>query len=303
MEALRATEHWPVDSTAVGVAGFTKAAEVTEAAGIDGGHPTRQPPTTYGPLDRRFPWASVTKPATALAVLVAVEEGTLGLDEPSGPAGSTVRHLLAHASGLGPEVGSPEVAPGTARIYSNAGYVALGDLVAARSGMPFGEYLRAGVLEPLGMTATGLDDDEPAGAAAAGLAGSLRDLLALGQEWAVPSLVSTETHRTATTSHFPDLAGVLPGFGRFDPCPWGLGVEIRGTKWPHWTGRTNSPATYGHFGRSGSFLWVDPVAGLICAGLADRPFGPWAAQAWPDLADAIVAESQAAPTTVPTDRS
>jgi CubicO group peptidase (beta-lactamase class C family) len=90
--------------------------------------------------------------------------------------------------------------------------------------------------------------------------------------------------------HFPGLAGVLPGFQRFDPCDWGLGVEIRGSKQPHWTGPANSPATFGHFGRSGSFLWVDPVAGRACVGLADRPFGPWAARAWPVLADAVVAE-------------
>jgi CubicO group peptidase (beta-lactamase class C family) len=276
MDALRVVEHWPVGSAAVGVVGAT---------------PTSRPATTVGPTDRPFPWASVTKPATALAVLVAVEEGTLGLDDPAGPPGSTVRHLLAHASGLGPDPGSPVVVPGTARIYSNAGFVVLGELVAGRSGIPFGEYLHGGVLEPLGMAGTALVADEPAGAAAAGLAGPLRDLLALGREWAVPTLISAETHDAATSVHFPELAGVLPGFQRFDPCPWGLGVEIRGDKWPHWTGRTNSPATYGHFGRTGSFLWIDPVAGLVCAGLADRPFGPWAAQAWPQLADAIVAES------------
>ena len=86
------------------------------------------------------------------------------------------------------------------------------------------------------------------------------------------------------------MAGVLPGFGWFDPCDWGLGVEIRGNKHPHWTGTANSPRTFGHFGRSGSFLWVDPEAGVICAGLADRPFGPWATRAWPPLADAVLAE-------------
>jgi CubicO group peptidase (beta-lactamase class C family) len=83
---------------------------------------------------------------------------------------------------------------------------------------------------------------------------------------------------------------VLPGFGRQDPCDWGLGVELRDGKHPHWTGRRNSPQTFGHFGQSGSFLWVDPVAGVACAGLADRDFGPWAADAWPDLADRVLAE-------------
>jgi hypothetical protein len=36
------------------------------------------------------------------------------------------------------------------------------------------------------------------------------------------------------------------------------------------------------------------VAGLACAGLADRPFGPWAAEAWPRLADALLADSPSA---------
>jgi CubicO group peptidase (beta-lactamase class C family) len=275
MDALGSVAGWPVDSVAVGVA----------RVGPDGAGPG----STTGDTARVHPWASVTKPATALAVLVAVEEGTLDLDEPAGPPGSTVRHLLAHASGLGPDPGPAVEAPGTRRIYSNAGYQEVGALLGARAGMPFVEYLRAGVLEPLGMSGTGLVGSA-AGDAAAGLAGPLDDLLALGREWAHPTLVSPATWRQATSVQFPGLGGVLPGFGPADPCDWGLGVEIRGTKRPHWTGSANSPATYGHFGQSGSFLWIDPVAGVLCAGLADRPFGVWASRAWPALADAVLAE-------------
>jgi CubicO group peptidase (beta-lactamase class C family) len=46
-----------------------------------------------------------------------------------------------------------------------------------------------------------------------------------------------------------------------DPNDWGLGFELRDTKEPHWTGTRNSPRTYGHFGGSGSFLWLDPEPG------------------------------------------
>ena len=201
-----------------------------------------------------------------------------------------MRHLLAHASGLGPEGGTgPVAAPGARRIYSNAGYRVLADLLADRAGLPFADYLRDGVLDPLGMTATTLDVEAAGGPAAAGLVGPAVDLVALATEWARPTLVSRSTHRSAVSVQFPGTAGVLPGFGRFDPCDWGLGVEVRGTKHPHWTGSTNSPATFGHFGRSGSFLWVDPVAGVACVGLGDRPFGPWAARTWPTLADAVLA--------------
>ncbi len=234
----------------------------------------------------------MTKLVTALAVLVAVEEGTMDLDEPAGPPGSTVRHLLAHASGLGPESRSALSAPGTRRIYSNAGYEWLAELLAEHSGMAFWSYVGDGVLGPLGLSGTvRLDGGSPA----SGLAGPLCDLLGLAAELAAPTLISAATHELATSVAFPGLAGVLPGFGRFDPCDWGLGVEIRGAKDPHWTGRHNSPATFGHFGQSGSFVWIDPVAGLACAGLADRPFGPWAAEAWPQLADAVLAEAAAQP--------
>jgi CubicO group peptidase (beta-lactamase class C family) len=274
MDALAAVADWPVDSAAVGVVRF----------GADGMSSAR----TVGDVDRVHPWASVTKPATALAVLVAVEEGTLDLDEPAGPPGSTVRHLLAHASGLGPDPGPPTHPPGTRRIYSNAGYDLLAGVLATRAGMPFAEYLAAGVLEPLAMDRTGLAGAEPG--AAAGLSGPLADLVALAREWAGPTLISRSTWSDATSVQFPGLDGVLPGFGPSSPCDWGLGVEVRGEKHPHWTGRSNSPATFGHFGQSGSFLWVDPVAGVLCVGLADRPFGVWASRAWPALADAVIAE-------------
>jgi CubicO group peptidase (beta-lactamase class C family) len=282
MEALELVASWPVDHAAVGLV-----ATDPQPAGSSPGRSDLL--GVVGPSRQLFPWASVTKPATALAVLIAAEDGSLSLDEPAGPPGATVRHLLAHASGLGPEAGPPLSAPGVRRIYSNAGYQVLGDLIAERSGMAFADYLRQGVLDPLGMTHSVLEDDAPS-AAAYGLAGPLVDLLSLGRELAAPTLVSVETHRAATSVQFPGLAGVLPGFQRFDPCDWGLGVEIRGRKRPHWTGTTNSAATFGHFGRSGSFLWVDPVAGLLCAGLSDRPFGLWAVRAWPRLADAVLEE-------------
>jgi CubicO group peptidase (beta-lactamase class C family) len=278
MQALDEVARWPVETAAVAVVGI----------GFDGFGPT----SLVGDADLILPWASVTKPATALAVLVAAEEGTLNLDQPAGPPGSTVRHLLAHASGLGPEPGPPIHPPGKRRIYSNAGYGCLARLVEVASGMPFAEFLAVGVLEPLGMDATRLTA-VPSGAAAAGLVGPLVDLLALGREWTRPTLVGDATWSDATSVQFPDLAGVLPGFGPSDPCDWGLGVEVKGTKRPHWTGPSNSASTYGHFGQSGSFLWIDPEAGVLCCGLANRPFGVWASRAWPALSEAVLAESAA----------
>lgn len=233
-----------------------------------------------------FPWASVTKVATALAVLVAVEEGTVALSDPLGPPGSTVAHLLAHASGLAPDDERVLAPPGARRIYSNEGFRVLGRFVAERSGIPYRRYLAEAVLEPLAMSAALGPGDDPA----AGLAGSLADLLALGRELLRPTLVHPSTLAAATAVAFPGLAGVLPGFGRQDPCDWGLGFEVRDAKRPHWTGSANSPATFGHFGQAGGFLWVDPAADACCAVLTDRPFGAWALPAWPALSDAVLEE-------------
>ena len=230
-------------------------------------------------------WASVTKLVTALATLVAVEEGSVALDEPAGPPGATVRHLLAHASGLAFAERRVLAAPGRRRIYSNAGFEVLADAVAERTGMTFERYLSEAVLEPLGMAGTSL-----AGSAAAGLVGPLDDLLRLAAELLAPTVVSPGTMRLATTVTFPGLAGVLPGFGRQRPMDWGLGFEMRDHKSPHWTGSRNSPSTFGHFGGSGSFLWVDPEIDLACAALSGRDFGPWAARAWPALSDAVCEE-------------
>jgi CubicO group peptidase (beta-lactamase class C family) len=240
---------------------------------------------TTGPGDVTLAWASVTKLATAMAIWIAVEEETLGLDDPAGPEGSTVRHLLAHASGLAFDRNEVWARPGTRRIYSNVGYDLLGGLLAERAEMPFDRYLAEAVIGPLGLAATSLQ-----GAPSAGLVGPVADLARFTSELLRPILVSTATAELVRTVSFPGIDGVLPGFGRQDPNDWGLGPELRGTKSPHWTPTTASPRTFGHFGRAGGFVWVDPDVGLGCCCLTDRPFGPWAADVWPRLGDAVVAE-------------
>jgi CubicO group peptidase (beta-lactamase class C family) len=227
--------------------------------------------------------ASVGKLLVGLAALVAVEEGTVDLDEPAGPPGSTVRHLLAHASGLAFNADRVIAPPGRRRIYSNTGIERFADHLAARAGMPFEEYLKLGVLERLGMAHT-----ELRGSPAHAVWSTVSDMLAFSRELLRPTLVAAATLADATRPHFPDLAGVLPEVGRFDPNPWGLTFEIRDDKRPHWTGLRNSPATFGHFGGSGSFLWVDPEARLATVALADRDFGPWALEVWPRLSDAVL---------------
>jgi CubicO group peptidase (beta-lactamase class C family) len=230
-----------------------------------------------------FAWASVTKLLTALVALRAVERGAVTLDEPAGPAGSTVRHLLAHASGLSFDEDRVQAEPGTRRIYSNRGIEVVADHVAARTGTPFPDLLADGVLGPLGMSATRL-----AGSPAHGAVGPIEDLARLAAELLRPQVLPAQLLGHFMEPVLGDLAGLLPGFGRQDPNGWGLGFEVRGSKSPHWTGTANSPGTVGHFGRSGSFLWVDRDAGVACAGLSATDFGPWAAQVWPRLADRVL---------------
>ena len=266
MDALRQIDGWGAPNAAAGV---VRDGEVV---------------AVHGPRDRVLRWASVTKLATALAALVAAEEGTVDLDEPAGPPGSTIRHLLAHASGLPFEGAEPIARPGQRRIYSNTGFERLADAIAARAQMPFADYLGDGVLRPLGMAA------ELRGSPAAGIHGTLDDVLRLAAELQRPTLVASETLEEATEVQFPGLVGVLPDWGRYEPLDWGLGFELRDGKSPHWTGARNSPSTFGHFGGSGTFVWVDPEAGLACACLTDREFGEWSKEAWPRLSDAILAE-------------
>ena len=271
VDALRQVESWPAETVAVGV--------------LRGGETL----ATQGPREPVFGWASVTKLATALAALVAAEEGVVDLDQAAGPPGSTVRHLLAHASGLPFDAGAPIAKPGQRRIYSNAGFDVLAETVAESAEMPFAEYLAAAVLRPLGMRA------ELRGSPAAGMQGSLDDLLLLGAALQGPRLVAPETLAEATEVQFPGLVGVLPDVGRMEPNDWGLGFELRDAKKPHWTGSRNSPRTFGHFGGSGTFVWVDPEADLALACLTDLDFGSWALEAWPPLSDAVLAENPGVP--------
>jgi CubicO group peptidase (beta-lactamase class C family) len=265
VEALRQIDRWPAPLAAAGV--------------VTGSGRTH----AYGATDRVFHLASVSKPIAALALLVAAEEGVVDLDEAAGPPGSTVRHLLAHTSGLPFQGSTPLAAPGTRRIYSNEGFRILADHLARQAEMPFAEYVRASVAEPL---AIGLD---PTGDPGSGMHASLRDVLALARELLEPTVIARETLDEMTEVQFPGLSGVLPDYGRFDPLDWGLGVQFA-TPVPTWMGASVSARAFGHFGGSGTFAWVDPEAGVACAALTNREFGDWAKDAWPALSDAVLEE-------------
>jgi CubicO group peptidase (beta-lactamase class C family) len=268
MDSLCSVQQWPVDTVAVAV---------VDASGAVVG--------SYGPQDQPFRLASVTKLLSAYAVLLAVEEGAVDFDQPAGPPGATVFHLLAHASGLAFDTDRVSAAPGTKRIYSNTGFEVLADTVSKSAGIRFADYLAEGVLQPLRMAASRLE-----GSAAYGAVSTCADLARFAAELQAPTLLAPQTLTESTTVAYPGLDGVVPGFGMQRPNDWGLGFELRDHKSPHWTGSHNSPETFGHFGRSGTFLWVDPVAGAACIALADRDFDQWARDAWPGFSDEVLAE-------------
>ena len=180
-----------------------------------------------------------------------------------------------------------QAAPGTRRIYSNYGFAVLAEVIEAQSGIEFGRYLAEAVFEPLGMTAA---LDGGAAAAGYGALASVDDVARFAGDLLRPTVVSPQMHAEACGVQFPGLDGVVPGFGMQRPNDWGLGFEIRNGKSPHWTGSANSPGTFGHFGQSGTFVWVDPVRDLALVALTDRDFGEWSRSVWPVLSDRVLAE-------------
>lgn len=272
-EPLELIADWPVPAASAAVVG---------PAGVL---------ATYGDLAAEYRLASVTKPLVARAAQVAVEEGVVELDSPAGPPGSTVRHLLAHASGLSMHSAEVMAEPGKRRVYSNYGFTVLAEAIEQNSGIEFGRYLAEAIFAPLGMESSRLAE----GAVAAGYGGvsTVADLAVFAADLLVPRTVSAEMHAAATSVQFPGLTGVLPGFGVQRPNDWGLGFEIRDGKSPHWTGAANSPRTYGHFGQTGTFIWVDPDRGLALVVLTARDFDEWAKPLWPALSDEVLREYSA----------
>jgi CubicO group peptidase (beta-lactamase class C family) len=143
--------------------------------------------------------------------------------------------------------------------------------------------VRAAVCGPLEL------ELDPRGDPASGMHASLDDILALGRQLLAPTVVASETLAEMTSVQFPGLSGVLPDYGRFEPLDWGLGVQLN-TRPRSWMGSLASDRACGHFGGSGTFLWIDPEARVACAALSNRDFGDWAKAAWPTLSDDVLRE-------------
>jgi CubicO group peptidase (beta-lactamase class C family) len=224
----------------------------------------------YGDVDDVRPLASVTKALCAVALGTVASSSPDFYERPTEIPGATIAHLLSHASGLGLELDSPRKPVGEQRIYSNAGI----DLAVSYATAEPVAWLEGAVLGPLGMTTTQLVDRPSAGAK-----GSAQDLAAFAGEILLPSLRSEYVVEQMETPFLADLSGIVPGFGRFTPCPWGLGLEIRGEK-QHWMGEWPADSV-GHFGQSGALVLANRRAGVAVVATSTEPFGPWAREAWP----------------------
>src|SRR5438105_180545 len=147
------------------------------------GHRRLEPDRTLMGPEIVFDLASLTKPiATATSIFVLLEQGKLRLTDlvsqhvpgmPFQGAKITVAHLLTHTSGLVADNAladyqdgrakaleriyalKPKAEPGTQFIYSDVGYIVLGDLVERVSGMPLDRFAQKNVFAPLGMNETG----------------------------------------------------------------------------------------------------------------------------------------------------
>ena len=240
----------------------------------------------HGETGHEFALASLTKPVVSTAILVAVEEGVVTLDDAVDDRGATLRHLLAHAAGYPFDGRSPVAAPGTRRIYSNTGIELAAGLVEAASGMSFATYFHEAVIAPLGLGV------ELRGSPAHGAHGSVDGFVAVRRRAVAPGTARHDDgHRHAhravprrsTASSLPSAASARARGG----SAWRSRAPSTRTGRPH----ACSPATFGHFGGAGTFCWVDPAADLALVAFTDRSFIEWRDEAmrlWPALGDAVL---------------
>ena len=199
VQALRQIEGWPVSFAAAGVVTGDGRIETWET--------------------RATQFVAIRLEAVAALAVLSAAEGGRRPGRGGGPPGSTVRHLL-RTSGLPFEGEEPIARPGRRRIYSNEGFRVLAAHLADRAEMPFADYVRAAICQPLGIAL------DPAGDPGSGMHASLGDMLAIAASFSSPYGCAGDAGRDGRRSVPGPLGGVLPDHGRFDPLNWGLGVQI-----------------------------------------------------------------------------
>jgi len=227
--------------------------------------------------------ASVTKLLTGLALLVALEEGTVDLDEPAGPPGATLATCSAHAPDCGRRE-QPITEPGRRRIYSTRESSSAARMLEERAEMPFADYFR-------GRGGPATRPRRPARRLArARLSGGRSTTSRARRELLRPTLVAAETLSGATTVQFPGLTGVL---ARLRPA-WsrttGARLELRDAKSAALgPGHAQLPDAPSATSARRHVPLVDPTREPRRR--PHRPaVGDWAKEAWPSFSDAVLAD-------------
>lgn len=277
--------------------------------------------------DTVFDLASLTKPiATATSVMILVEQGKLRLADrvaahlpafaQNGKEKVTVMELLLHTSGLTADnpladyAGGYERAiekisalpiesePGTKLVYSDVGYIVLGELVRRVSGLPLDVFARENIFRPLGIVDTTFNPSEPLSSRAApteardgaftpgevhdprarrlgGVAGhaglfSTADDIAIFAQMLLNggSFGGARVLSEASVKRMIEPVA-LPSDDPLKPQSRALGWDVR-TKMSGTRGDLFPLGSFGHTGFTGTSLWIDPASRAAVIVLTSR---------------------------------
>ncbi len=198
----------------------------------------------------------------------------MGLDDPAGPPGATIRHLLAHASGLAFDDETVISPPGRTRIYSNTGFDALAAAVERAAGRSFAQLMRAWVLDPLGMDRRRASPGRPSGGLAGHAPGPRPPSPASCCE---PRLLPRETLADGDDSRVPRPARRAARVRAAGSARLGPRLRAPGREGAALDGRPELAADVRAVRRQRHVPVGGPGRGPRARGLTDRQFGPWAA--------------------------
>ena len=288
------------------------------------GHRSLEPQVTPMTVDTVFDIASLTKVvATTTAIMQLTDKGKLKLDDPvarywpefaaNGKGGITVRQLLTHTSGLRADVNSrvrwqgyqgaiaaiaadkPVNPPGSAFRYSDANFVALGELVRRVSGKSLDVYCAQEIFRPLGMKDTSFTPPASKQARFAPCdwqggalrCGQVSDPTAyrMGGVAGHAGVFSTATDLAVLCQMLID-GGVGPGGQRIlsakaitamtkphsvpgNGARRGLGWDIR-SPYSKIFNAAFPTGSYGHTGYTGTSIWIDPKSRTFLIILTNR---------------------------------
>ena len=279
-------------------------------------------------VDTIYDAASLTKPIVATLVAMQVEAGRIGLDLPvsryipewnDGPnpdwrKAVTIRSLLTHTSGLPAHrdyfltlhskreyvaalCREPlEYAPGTKTVYSDLGFIVLGEILERMTGKTVDELAREQIFLPLDMSSTmfnpsknllpriaptendttyrkqlvhGVVHDENAYAMGgvaghAGMFTTAGDLAAFCQMMLNGGIYGH--HRLLNRATIAQFTTAQAVSGNARTLGWMVPTENSSS------GRYFSPRSFGHLGYAGTSMWIDPDRQLFVILLTNRVY-------------------------------